>query len=246
LPDLSTTDWLLAALGAVGVGLAKGGIVAVSLVPVAIFALIFGARDSTGVLLPLLLVGDASAVIAFRQHARWPYIRRMLPPTIVGILFGVFFMARLDNLAFRPVIGWIILALVVLYAIRARWPDAFQHVPHARWFAWSAGLLAGVTTMLANSAGPVFTMYALAVGLPKFDFVGTAAWFFLIVNAFKVPFSAGLGLVHADTLLLNLALAPCAILGVAIGRWLTPRIPQRLFDALLLAFAGIAALRLIL
>jgi len=246
LPDLSTTDWLLAALGAVGVGLAKGGIVAVSLVPVAIFALIFGARDSTGVLLPLLLVGDASAVIAFRQHARWIYIRRMLPPTIVGILFGVFFMARLDNLAFRPVIGWIILGLVVLYAIRARWPDAFQHVPHARWFAWSAGLLAGVTTMLANSAGPVFTMYALAVGLPKFDFVGTAAWFFLIVNAFKVPFSAGLGLVHQDTLLLNLALAPCAILGVAIGRWLTPRIPQRLFDALLLAFAGIAALRLIL
>lgn len=239
-------DWLLAAVGALGVGLAKGGIAAVSLVPVAIFALLFGARDSTGVLLPLLVVGDASAVVAFRQHARWHDIRRMLPPTIVGILIGVLVMARLDNPAFRPVIGWIILGLVVLYAIRARWPDTFQHVPHSRGFVWSAGLLAGITTMLANAAGPVFTLYALAVGLPKFAFVGTAAWFFLIINVFKVPFSTGLGLVHQDTLLLDLALAPCAVLGVAAGRWLTPRIPQRLFDVLLLAFAGIAALRLIL
>ena len=118
-------------------------------------------------------------------------------------------------------------------------------MPHNRWFAWGMGLLAGVTTMLANAAGPIFALYALAVALPKFEIVGTSAWFFFIINSFKVPFSLGLGLIHGQTLLLNLILSPAIIAGVFGGRWIMTRIPQRLFDEFLLAFAAIAALRLI-
>ena len=103
-------------------------------------------------------------------------------------------------------------------------------MPHARWFAWTIGLLAGVTTMLANAAGPIIALYSLAVGLPKFEFVGTSAWLFLIVNVFKVPFSVELGLIHAETLWLNLVLVPAILAGLAGGRWLTSRIPQQWFD----------------
>ena len=88
-------------------------------------------------------------------------------------------------------------------------------------------------------------MYALAVALPKFEIVGTSAWFFFIINTFKVPFSLGLGLIHGQTLLLNLVLSPAIVAGVFGGRWIMTRIPQRLFDEFLLAFAAIAALRLI-
>jgi uncharacterized membrane protein YfcA len=91
----------------------------------------------------------------------------------------------------------------------------------------------------------VFAIYCVAVALPKMEFVGTSAWFFLIVNAFKVPFSVALGLIHGGTLLLNAVLSPFIVAGVFAGRWLTGRIPQRLFDGLLLAFAAVAALRLI-
>ena len=99
--------------------------------------------------------------------------------------------------------------------------------------------------MLANAAGPVFAVYCLAVSLPKMEFVGTSAWFFLIVNSFKIPFSIALGLIHGSTLLLNLILSPVIVAGLLAGRWLTARIPQRTFDLLLLAFAAIAALRLV-
>jgi hypothetical protein len=71
-------------------------------------------------------------------------------------------------------------------------PDWFGNVPHARWFAWTIGILAGAATMLANAAGPVFAIYLIAVGLPKMEFVGTSAWFFFIINLFKVPFSIAL------------------------------------------------------
>jgi uncharacterized membrane protein YfcA len=88
-------------------------------------------------------------------------------------------------------------------------------------------------------------LYCLAVALPKFEMVGTSAWFFFLINAFKVPFSARLGLIDSQTLLLNAALAPAVVAGVLGGRWVVYRIPQRTFDLLLLAFAALAALRLV-
>ena len=99
--------------------------------------------------------------------------------------------------------------------------------------------------MLANAAGPVVSLYCIAVGLPKFEVVGTLAWFFLIVNVFKLPFSAGLGLIRADTLLVAAVLLPAVVAGVFSGRWIVHRLPQRVFDVLLIGFAVVAALRLI-
>jgi hypothetical protein len=96
---------------------------------------------------------------------------------------------------------------------------------------------------MANAAGPVMGLYLLAVGLPKFQLTGTNAWFFLLINFYKIPFSAGLGLIRTDTLLFNLALAPAILAGLFLGCWLLHHVPQRVFDGLILAFAAIAALQ---
>ena len=245
MPSLSTAQWLLAIAGALGMGISKAGFPGMSLIHVVVFAFIFGARTSTGIILPMLLAADVLAVRAFRQHAQWTYIRRMLPATIVGVLLGFVLMGRLDEKLFAPLIGVIVLVLVVLQMARLARPGLFADVPHSRLFAWTMGLLAGVTTMLANAAGPIFVLYALAVGLPKYELVGTGAWFFFLVNLSKVPLSAALGLIGPQTLSLNLVLLPAVFAGIALGRWLTRHVPQRLFDGLLLAFAAIAALRLI-
>ena len=245
MPELSPAEWLLAVAGAIGLGVGKAGLAGMSLLHVLIYAFLFGARESTGVVLPMLLIGDVGAVTLFHQHARWDYVRRMLPPACLGVVAGALLMRVLSDAAFRPTIGWIVLSLTALQVVRTYRPAWFGNVPHARWFAWSIGLLAGTTTMLANAAGPIFAVYCLAVALPKYEFVGTSAWFFLILNAFKVPFSAALGLIHAQTLLFNLALAPAILAGLLGGRWLVRRVPQRVFDVLLLSFAAVAALRLI-
>jgi uncharacterized membrane protein YfcA len=245
MPHLTLTQWLLAAIAALGVGISKAGLSGMSLLHVLIFAFLFGARDSTGVVLPMLLFGDVFAVRTFHQHARWDYVRRMLPPACIGVVAAAWFMRGLSEAVYKPIIGGIILGLTVLQLARVFRPEWFGSVPHARWFAWGLGLLAGAATMLANAAGPVFAIYCLAVALPKMELVGTSAWFFLIVNAFKIPFSIALGLIHGRTLLLNVLLTPMIGAGMLVGRWITRRIPQRLFDGLLLAFAAVAALRLI-
>ena len=242
---MSIGEWILAVAAALGVGIGKAGLSGMGMFHVLVFAFLFGARASTGVVLPLLLVGDVAAVRTFHQHARWDYVRRMLPPACLGVVAAAWFMRDLDETLYRPVIGWITLVLSIMQFVRMYRPGWFGNVPHARWFAWTMGILAGAATMLANAAGPVFAIYLIAVGLPKMEFVGTSAWFFFIINLFKVPFSIALGLIRGQTLLLNLILAPAVLAGVLAGRWLLERIPQRLFEHMLLAFAVLAALRLI-
>ena len=245
MPHLTSTQWILAIIAATGIGIGKSGLAGMSLVHVLIFAFLFGARDSTGVVLPMLLIGDVCAVRIFHQHARWDYVRRMLPPACIGVVCAAIIMRGLSDAVYKPIIGVTILVLTALQVVRMSKPHWFGNVPHARWFAWTIGLVAGGATMLANAAGPIFTIYCLAIALPKFELVGTSAWFFFIINAFKVPFSVALGLIHGSTLALNLVLSPAILAGMFIGRWITTNIPQRLFDGLLLAFAAVAALRLI-
>jgi len=237
---------MLAFAGAFGMGMSKAGFSGVGLLHVVVFAFLFGARDSTGIVLPMLLVGDIYAVSTFWRHARWEYLRRMLPPALLGVFLGAVVMTRVSDAAYKPLIGWIIFVLTGMQIVRVTWPGAFGRVPHHTGFTWGMGLLAGATTMLANAAGPIMGLYALAIGLPKYELVGTNAWFFLAVNLFKLPFSARFGLIGPGTLLINLALVPAIGAGMLAGRWLIGRVPQRLFDGLLLVFAGVAAMRLIL
>jgi uncharacterized membrane protein YfcA len=245
MPHLTLSQWLLAFVAALGMGVSKAGFAGMGLAHVVIFAFLFGARESTGIVLPMLLVGDLTAVGGFRRHARWDCLGRLLPSASVGVVAGALLMRRLSETAYKPLIGWIILVLTAMQLVRMVRPAWLGDVPHARPFAWTLGLTAGVTTMLANAGGPIMALYFLAVSLPKLEFVGTTAWFFFIINAFKVPFSVALGLIHGRTLALNLILAPAILIGVVAGRWMVYRVSQRLFDGLLLAFAAIAALRLI-
>ena len=92
MPPFTAPEWLLAVAAAIGVGLSKGGLAGVGLFHVVVFAFLFGARESTGVVLPLLLAADVCAVTAFQQHARWDYVRRMLAPACVGVILATAFM----------------------------------------------------------------------------------------------------------------------------------------------------------
>src|SRR5688572_705728 len=215
MPDLTLAHWLLAIVAGLGVGISKSGFAGVSLVHVLVMAYIFGDIQSTGIVLPMLCIGDLAAVIAFQRHAVWKHVARTLPIACVGVVVGTWLMRSVvPEAAYKPFIGWTVLVLVVMQVWRMLRPGLFEHVPHSWPFAASMGLLAGITTMMANAAGPVMGLYFLAVGLPKYQLTGTSAWFFLFINLFKVPFSAGMGLIRWDTLWFNLVLAPAIIIGL--------------------------------
>jgi uncharacterized membrane protein YfcA len=243
--SLSPTELTLLFLGALGIGVSKSGFPGLSMFHVVVYAFVFGALESTGVLLPMLVVGDFFAISVFGRKAVWAQVRRLLPPTLVGIFIGWLLMGHLDETIFKRLVGVIILSLTAVQVGRTWKPNWFDQVPHTRLFAVTLGLMAGLTTMLANAAGPVVALYLLAVSLPKWELIGTTAWLFLVLNVLKLPLSYNLGLITPSTLMLGAAMSVAIPIGIFVGRWMVSRVSQKWFNGILLAFTGIAAMRMI-
>jgi len=246
LPAFTPTQWLLCAAVALCAGMAKTGFSGMGTVALVLMALVLPARESTGALLTILIVADIYAVFAFNRHANWRVVLRLLPPAFLGIIVGWLLMPLIPDHSFRPLLGGITLALIALLLVQRMRPSLANAVSGHPAVGWLAGWFGGVTTMVANAAGPIMSIYLLACRLPKMELVGTGAWFFFVVNVSKVPFSATMGLVNAHSLLLTLILTPVVVVGAFFGRWLLLRINQVLFEALLIAFTCLAAVRLLL
>ncbi|GHE61789.1 sulfite exporter TauE/SafE family protein [Streptomyces capitiformicae] len=248
---LSAAEFAILAFAALLVGFSKTAVSGANTVSLAIFAAVLPARASTGVLLPLLIVGDVLAVLTYRRHAHWPTLWRLFPAVGAGVVFGTLFLMWADDQIVRTSIGAILLLMTAVTVWRRRTADK-EDEPDAvttragRAKARSYGVLGGFTTMVANAGGPVMSMYLLSAGFRKLGFLGTSAFFFLIVNVSKVPFSVGLGLIDGPSLLLDAALALFVLPGALLGKWAVDRINQRLFEQIVIAATVVGGLQLLL
>lgn len=250
------TLWQLAALAAASalVGFSKTAVSGANTISLAVFAAVLPARESTGVLLPILIAGDVLAVLTYRRHAHWPTLLRLFPAVAVGVVAGTLFMMWAGDAAVRTSIGAILVFMAGVTVWRRRTADAGAEPlagaapPTAaeRLKARSYGVLGGFTTMVANAGGPVMSLYLLSAGFRKLGFLGTSAWFFLIVNTSKVPFSVGLGLIDARSLLLDACLLLFVLPGAWIGRKCVNRINQLLFERLVIGATVLGGLQLLL
>jgi uncharacterized membrane protein YfcA len=242
------------AFAALLVGFSKTAVSGANTVSLAVFAAVLPARASTGVLLPVLIAGDVLAVLTYRRHAHWPTLWRLFPAVAAGVVLGTLFLVWADDGVVRTSIGAILLLMagVTLWRRRRAGRAGEADEPDAvtgragRTKARSYGVLGGFTTMVANAGGPVMSMYLLSAGFRKLGFLGTSAFFFLIVNLSKVPFSAGLGLIDGRSLLLDAALVVFVVPGALIGKWAVTRINQRLFEQLVIAATIVGGVQLLL
>ncbi len=235
----------LASLGAWSLGVSKTGFPGLAIVNVLVIAELFGAKNSVGIILPMLVVCDLIVLPLFWKHATWKMIWPLVPITFIAIVAAWFLLDAFDDLTARRVIGGIILVMLVLQLIREFQKEFLEHLPDSRTFRWISCGMIGVSTMLANAAGPVYSIYALVHKMPKMEFLGVGARFFLLVNLFKMPFLGQLELINAESLKLNLLLLPALIIGILIGRKLIHLVPQRLFEILLYGFSAIAGIRML-
>ncbi|MEO5889830.1 MAG: sulfite exporter TauE/SafE family protein [Ferruginibacter sp.] len=221
----SFIDWSLIILAAFIIGLSKAGLKGIDMMNVTIMAIVFGGKASTGIVLPLLCITDIMAVIYYNRHAQWQHFWKLIPWMMIGILIGVFVGKDLDEAIFRKIMAMIIiLTVIIMIALEVRRSDS---MPSNKLFVANMGLIAGFTTMLGNLAGAFSNIYFLAMRMPKNDFIGTAAWVFLVINLFKLPFQVLYWKnITAATLQTDLMLLPVLVAGF----WAGVRIVSRIKD----------------
>ena len=218
-------NWLLIALAAFFIGLSKAGIKGVDMMNITLMAVVFGGKASTGVVLPLLCVADIMAVWYYHRHAQWEHFWKLLPWMVVGILVGVFAGKDMDEALFRRIMAFNILqAVLILLLLELR--KKFS-VPQNKGFVALMGTVCGLTTMLGNLAGAFSTIYFLALRMNKNDFIGTAAWVFLVINLFKLPFQVVFWKnITPASLWTDLLLVPALVLGFFFGLRLVSKIKE--------------------
>ncbi len=237
--SLPLWGWLVLALCALLIGFSKTAIGGMALIAVVLTSQVVATKDSTAVVLVMLLVGDLVATWTYRHDVDWRLIVRLIPPVLVGIGAGALFLNWVDGPTLKRTMGVIVLVLLVL----GLWPDKLA--AHRPSVGMAYGGLAGFTTMVANGGGPPMNLYLLARKYDKLRFLGTTAWFFLAVNLIKVPFSIAGGILRPDTALLGAVLAPLVLVGTWIGRSTIKRINQATFEKLVTAFVAVAAVYLL-
>ena len=247
MDELTTIHWVLGALGAIFVGLGKGGLPGMGNITVALYLLLLpDPKLSVGVLLPILSAADIFAVHIYKRHASWVHLRRLFPWAFVGVFAGYFSFAHLNADQIRTIIGAMLILFSLSFAVQSiRGKDKEREVPDNIFFRAIMGVLGGFATMIANAAGPIAALYFLAMRLPKYAFIGTTAWFFLIINLVKVPFMIDLGIINAEWIFFSLAMMPFAIVSTFVAPHIVKHINQKLFSRLVWFFIVVAGIKLL-
>jgi len=229
-PALTPGLLILFLSAALVLGMSKAGLSGFGLAAVPVMALIFGAKESTGVILPMLIAADIIAVLYWRRHAVWKFIIIILPWVALGIVTALITGNLINNNQFRLLllsIVWIMLILMVINDIRNKKEET---VPHNKLFAIVMGFTGGFATMIGNAAGPVFTYYFLSMRLPKKEFIGTGAWLYLIMNTGKLPLQVFVWKnVTMETLIPGLISIPVIIIGIWVGIKIVHVFPENIY-----------------
>lgn len=243
--SLSYTDIFLLVVVALLVGMAKAGAYGLGMVAVPLLAIVFGGKASTGVLLPILILADIFAVYYYHRHANWQHLRRLMPTALIGVVIGTFVGDAIGDRLFNHVMVLIIMASLGIMIWRER--NTNPTIPTSIWFVAGMGILGGFTTMVGNLAGPVMALYLLSMQLPKKQFIGTAAWFFLLVNVIKVPLHVwAWQTINLNTFILGTALLPIIALGALLGVMVVKNVPEKAFRWFVIAMVAVAAITMML
>jgi hypothetical protein len=243
--ELGTIDLIVFCLVALFIGMAKTGVHGTGIIAVPMLASVFGGKASSGILLPILIVADVIGVWYYHRHASWSHLKILFPWAAAGVVLGTVVGNYINDELFRLIMAIIIFASVIIMV----WLERGHHkeeVPRNIWFGSLTGVLGGFSSMVGNLAGPIMALYLLSMRLPKNAFIGTTAWFFMVVNWFKVPFHVfAWHTITADVLLMDLITLPLIALGAYLGILIVRKIPERAYRWFIIGMILVAAVYMV-
>ena len=246
MPPLAAWQWILGAICALLVGIAKSGVPGFGIAVVPLMAMVVGnARASARWLLPILVLrpicSPSPTIVGKRQSSRRLF--DLAPWVLVGMAAGTVALGWGESVL-RPVIAAVVLSMIAAHLWRKRRRQTV--VPTGWSHSAPYGVLAGFATTVANAAGPVMNVYLLSKRLPKEEFVAAGAWFFFLINLTKLPIYRWRGMITGRSLLFDVCMLPAVALGAVMGRKLVRHLAQTTFETVVLALTAAATLLMFL
>ena len=236
--------WLAAIPGVLLFGVSKGGFAGgFGIVAVPLMALVVSPVRAAAILLPILLVMDVGAVLAYRKTWDRALMKVLLPAGLLGTVIGTLTFRLLSADAIKLLLGAIAIGFVLYRALRRSASAAPARPSVAKGAFWAT--LSGLTSFIAHAGGPPLSVYMLPLRLPPTLLVGTVVMLFAVLNWSKVLPYWWLGLFSAQNFATSAALMPVGLAGVALGVWLHKRVDEVLFYRLVYAFLLLTGLKLL-
>lgn len=221
--------------------MAKTGVHGAGMMAVPILAAVFGGKLSSGILLPILCIADIFGVVYYHRHASWNHLWKLFPWAAAGTVAGTVTGNYINDDVFKLIMAIIIFVSVAIMI----WLESSkkEDIPDYFWFGALMGIAAGFTSMVGNLAGSVMALYLLSMRLPKNSFIGTSAWFFLVLNWFKIPFHVFVwDTINWNTLFLGASTLPAIGTGAFLGIVIVKKIPEAAYRWFIIVMTLIAAL----
>lgn len=242
--SMNGVEWALICFTAMVVGFAKTAVGGATMIVIPLLATVFGGKESTGILLPMLMTGDLIAIVTYRKNVVKKNVLIPLPWAALGILLGALVGSFINDKTFLYLIGILVLLCLVLLVYRERKGSDFT-VPTGAWFFIAFGILSGFASMIGNAAGPIFSVYLLALGMQKDNYLGTNAWFFFLINLMKLPFQIFLWHnISGPSFIRTSVMLPLIVLGAVIGFAVQKKLNEKVFRTVILVMTFIAAVRI--
>lgn len=243
-PDLELVQWLWVIFAALLIGVSKTGISGLLTLVIPILAAVFGGKASTGIILPMLIVGDVFALFYYKHNAKREDILKLLPWTFMGLVFGLIIGGYINDEQFKSLIALSVLLCLFLLIYFEKKGDQLK-IPDKTWLHASVGILSGFTSMIGNAAGPIFSVYLLAKGVDKVNFLGMTAWFFFIVNVTKLPMQVFIWHnITVQTFVMTGLMIPFIGIGAVFGAFIIKRINEKAFRYLIIGMTAIVSIKL--
>ena len=211
----------------------------------AIMVLALPVDVALGLQLPMLIVGDAFAIGAHWRRWEWTHLRRLALGALPGVFVGTFILASVDATTIQRLIGVVSLMFVTYRIVQPRLAR-LAGVEASLALGVAAGGLGGVASAVAHAGSPPVSAYLLLARVTPVQYAAVHILLFASLNLLKIPGYVLAGFAHPE---LQLRLAPTLAfipLGVVAGRWMVRRIPQVVFDRLILTVLTVTGFYLLL
>jgi uncharacterized membrane protein YfcA len=210
-----------------------------AIVAVPLYLLILNSLSAVQVAIVVTPVISLAVVPRLWPEVRGDLLGRLMGGSVLGLPVGMVVYAYAGLFWIKTAVAVLIVLFALLFFLKARAPErrggdtggeSTGRATPARGREVAVGVLSGAMTTSLGMPGPPVMLYFSALNLERNTVRATLLSLFVFSYAGAAAVQAAVAGIALQTWIMAGVLAPCALVGAALGHWLSRGMSQRVFQ----------------